>query len=115
MRKAISPWKLVVNALYFVRHEPPLSLDPHDKRYFWKYTLIASEKLKNNFEDIRIFSDKYSLENVLLNDNLYISVEDDKLCVDDGIDINSVNKYLDPLIKDKLSDIFREAYKEATT
>ena len=112
MCKEISPWSFVVNALYFVKDQKPLSLNPRDSMYFWEYTLIAFEKLKSEIADICIYADRYSLENVLWNDNLYINIKDDKLSIDKGVNIKRVNRYLDPDIRERLPKIFVDAYKK---
>lgn len=112
MCKEISPWGFVVNALYFVKGQKPLSLNPKDEKYFWEYTLIAFEKLKSEIEGICVYADRYSLENVLWYDNLYINIKNDNVFIDKSVDIRSINRNLDADIKKKLPKIFVAAYKE---
>lgn len=110
MCNEISPWKFVVNALYSIKGQEPLSLNPDDKTYFWAYTLIASQTLKEKLADICVYADRRSLENVLWNDNLYITVKDDKLLIDENVDIDLVNQYLDDAIKGEIQGAFKNAY-----
>lgn len=114
MCKEISSWKLVVNALFYLPERTPMPLDPQDKKYFWRYVLMAAEDLETEFKDIFLYTDKYSLENVLWNDNLYINIKDNSLYLDEGVskdDIEVINEYLEPNIKNKLPDVFKSAYQ----
>ena len=115
MCEEISPWKFIINGLYCVKDSEPLSLNPEDKEYFWKYTMLALEKIKTELDedDVCVYADRYSLENVLFNNNLYITINNkNKLALDGNLNIDSVNKYLNPDLGKKLSDIFKEAYQE---
>lgn len=112
MCKEINPWNFVVNALYAARDKTPLSLNSQNTYYFWKYTLIAFKKLRKELRNVCLYLDRHSLENVLWNDNLYIKIEDDTLRIDNKVDIDIVNEYLDPSVRKKLSKIFLDAYEE---
>lgn len=115
MTSEISSWKLVVNALFFLPDSTPMSLDYDNKRYFWEYLLIAAEKLENDFPDLRLYTDKYSLENVLHNDNLYIKMDtkDNSIYLEEGVtekDIEDINEYIPPVIKTRFPEVFRDAF-----
>lgn len=115
MTSEISSWKLVVNALFFLPDRVSMSLDPDNKRYFWKYLLIAAERLENDFPDLRLYTDKYSLENVLYNDNLYIrrDTKENSIYLDEGItekDMEDVNEYISSVIKIRFPEVFRDAF-----
>jgi len=114
MCKEISPWNFIINALYYVKDKEPLSLNPQDKKYFWKFTFISSKFLKKDFENICLYFDRYDLENVLWNNNLYIEIKDDKLQIDNSIDekyIRQINEYLNQDIRKRLPEIFNKAYR----
>ena len=112
MCKEMSSWKLVVNALYYARGKDPLSLGlSSGKRHFWDYVLKASESIKRN--DICVYDDRYSLENVLWNDNMFVHIERDTVRISNSMsseDLSRVNEYFDANLRSKLSDIFNEAY-----
>ncbi|MEK6906532.1 MAG: hypothetical protein AABW81_02835 [Nanoarchaeota archaeon] len=110
----ISPWKFAINSLYSVKDRMPLSLDHNDKMYFWKYTLIALEKIKKEFSDkeLNVYADRNSLENAISISGLYIKTKNKKLFLSEDMDIFSVNKYLKKETEERLTKIFREAYDE---
>lgn len=112
MCKEMSSWKLVINALYYAREKDPLSLNPSsDMRDFWDYVMRASESIKRN--DICVYDDRYSLENVLWNDNMFVHIDKDIVRLSDTVnssDIDRVNEYYDPGIRLKFNEIFNEAY-----
>jgi hypothetical protein len=116
MSKSISPDLFIANALYYVKSKPvPLSLDPKDRKYFWRYTFLASEKIRKEFKDIFLYSDKNSLENVIYNKGWYVKIKDNKLGVSHKMkkrDLEEINACLDPDIKKALPKIFREAYDQ---
>jgi hypothetical protein len=63
-----------------------------------------------------MFDDRYSIENVLWNDNLFIKIVGQRVAIaerlTDDILENSINKYLDEDIKKSLPHLIKQAYGE---
>ena len=63
-----------------------------------------------------MFDDRYSIENVLWNDNLFIKIDGKRVAIaerlTDNILENDINKYLDEDIKSSLPDLIKKAYDE---
>lgn len=118
MCREITPWKFVINSLYVIRDKEPLSLnlDEGYQRYFWRFTEIVSDHLRKSLKNVTIFDDRYSIENVLWNDNLFIKIVGQQVAIaerlTDNILENSINKYLDEDIKKSLPDLIKKAYGE---
>lgn len=110
MSRKITPWKLVVNCLYVVGR--PLTI----RDEFWMYIGIASGKIQNQFGNVTISDDRYSLENVLWYDNLFIKFDKDKNTVSldrkltDSFVESIVNFGLDDDISKQLPSTIKEAY-----
>lgn len=114
----ISTWALVVNALYYLPKNIPMSLNCNDKEYFWRYLLMAAEEMEKHFPDLRLYTDKGSLENVLYNDNLYINKGDNCVSLDAGVtwrDIDDINEYKPLEITGRFKEIFKDAYAKSLT
>ena len=118
MCREITPWKFVINSLYVIRDKEPLSLNLDDgcQRYFWRFTEIVSDSLRKNLKNVTMFDDRYSIENVLWNDNLFIKIDGQRVAIaerlTDNILENDINKYLDEDIKSSLPDLIKKAYDE---
>jgi hypothetical protein len=118
MCREITPWKFVINSLYVIRDKEPLSLNLDDgcQRYFWRFTEIVSDSLREHLRNVVIFDDRYSIENVLWNDNLFIKIVGQQVAIaerlTDDILENSINKYLDEDIKKSLPALIEKAYVE---
>jgi len=118
MCREITPWKFVINSLYVIRDKEPLSLNLDDgyQRYFWRFTEIVSDSLREHLRNVTIFDDRYSIENVLWNDNLFIKIVGQQVAIaerlTDDILENSINKYLDEDIKKSLPALIEKAYVE---
>jgi hypothetical protein len=114
MKKELSPGAYLINALYSIKDEKiPLSLNQKDKKYLWKFTFRATDKIKKEFKKLIMYVDRNSLECALHNerDIGYIKIEDNKLSINDKIDIKEINRCLGPKLRKKLPEIFREVYR----
>lgn len=111
MTKELSPGVYWINLLYSIKDEEnPLSLNQKDKEYVWRFTFRATEKIKNKFKDTIMYLDRNSLECALQN-NSNIKIKNNKIYLDKGADIETINECLDPEMKKELPEIFREVYR----
>jgi len=112
MTKEISPRMFLLNALYSVKDEKiQISLDPKDEKYLWSYTSLATQKIREKIKDVIMYVDRNSLECALQIESC-IKVKSSKLRIDDKANVEARNECLDPEIREKLPEIFREAYRE---
>ena len=110
MCRELMPWKFVVNCLFVA--EVPLRIDDA----FWKYTYIASKKVRERLPDVDIYDDRYSLEDAMLSglffkiDEENRTIELDRSKIDKAFLDNIVNYSLDTDIKDALPKLVKDAY-----
>ena len=116
MSREITPWKFVVNSLYVIKDEEPLSLNLDDglQKYFWRFTFLVSDLLRKHLKNVMIFDDRHSIENVLWNNNLFIKIDGQRIVIAERLTYdflkNNINEYLDNDIKDSLPNLIKMAY-----